>query len=123
MNVQRGTTQSLGVGCVLAAVLISHDVRGRAAEKPGQAAPPAAVLSYPTGPSRVPIGYDPVPARPALGVRSPRIDGPGFSVTITNRGPVPIEQLRYVAIVERQGWTQPVRLLHSMTWLLSLKAG
>jgi hypothetical protein len=56
-------------------------------------------------------------------VRSPQIDGPGFSVTITNRGTVPIERLRYVAVVERQGWKEPVRLLHSMTWMLSLKAG
>ena len=80
-------------------------------------------IAYPSGPTRVPIGYDPAPTLPALGVRWPRIDGPGFSVFITNRSGLSIERLRYVAIVERLGWREPVRLLNSMTWSLSLRSG
>jgi hypothetical protein len=34
-----------------------------------------------------------------------------------------LERLRYVAIVEHLGWREPVRLLHSMTWALSLAPG
>lgn len=80
-------------------------------------------LGYPAGPPRVPIGYDPAPKIPALGVKLPRIDGPGFSVRITNQSPVPIDRLRYVAIVEQVGWRTPVRVIHSMTWDLSLAHG
>ncbi len=78
---------------------------------------------YPPGRPRVPIGYDPSPSHPKLSVRWPRIDGPGFSVTVTNRGNATIERLQFTAIVESLGWKQPVRILPSETWTLPLRPG
>jgi hypothetical protein len=76
--------------------------------------------------SRMPVGYDPKPLEGKIAVRYPRIDGPGFRVTITNRTASVIDRLGYVGIVERGGKPAvpvPVRILTSPTWPVTLQPG
>ena len=108
---------------IVAVSLVASRI-GLNATAPQTSADGAALASlYPPGPPRVPIGYDPAPRRPALRVERPRIDGPGFSVTIANDSAVRLEQLQYLAIVERLGWREPVTPVWSPTWEVSLAPG
>jgi hypothetical protein len=72
---------------------------------------------------RIPGGYDPEPAGTQLSVRGPRAGGEGFRVDLTNNGPLTISSVRWVAILEEVGWKQPVRIVLSDEFRLSLAVG
>jgi hypothetical protein len=72
---------------------------------------------------RVPLGYDPSPENLGLGIRAPKIDGPGFTATVTNRGSKPIVALTYLAVIEHVPHDVPITVLTSPEWKLTLAPG